>query len=94
MSHYFPLNKKYITDDILTRLDLFLAETNIFSYVKSDSSGVKLFKTLCKSYRKRDKNGKDYYVIRGYNPFNFKIVNRKKSMDNVDDLFNTIKSYL
>ena len=94
LSHYFPLNKKYITDDILTRLDLFLAETNIFSYVKSDSSGVKLFKTLCKSYRKRDKNGKDYYVIRGYNPFNFKIVNRKKSMDNVDDLFNTIKSYL
>jgi hypothetical protein len=94
LSHYFPINKKYLTEDILQRLDLFLAETNIFSHVKSYSIGIKLFKTLCKAYRKRDKDGKDYYVIRGYNPFNFKIVNLKKSMDDVDDLFSTIKSYL
>ena len=73
-------------------LDLFLAETNIFSNVKSDSIGVKLFNTLCKAYRKREKDGKDYYVITGYNPFNFKVIKTKKSM-NEDDLFNTLKSY-
>ena len=92
LSHYFPINKKYLTEDILIRLDLFLAETNIFSNVKSDSIGVKLFKTLCKTYRKRDKDGKDYYIITGYNPFNFKVIKTKKSMSE-DDLFNTLKSY-
>lgn len=93
LSHYFPLNKKYLTNEIQTRLDLFIAETNVFTYVKSDSSGMKLFNTLCKAYRKRDKNGEDYYVIRGYNPYDFKIVKTKKSMDDEDDLNEVLLSH-
>jgi hypothetical protein len=54
---------------------------------------MKLFNTLCKAYRKRDKNGQDYYVVRGYNPFDFKIVKIKKSMDDEDDLNEVLVSY-
>lgn len=92
LAYYYPKNKKYTTDEIYERIDLYFGEINSFQIINTFDRRMKLFNTLCKTYRKRFSDGKDYYVIKGYNPFNFKVVKTKKSM-NEDDLFSTVKSY-
>lgn len=92
INHYFPVNKKFEVSEVISRIDLFLGETNNFISVNTDKSKLTLLNILCETYRKRDKSKKDYYVIKGHNPFKYNRLRTKESMKE-HDIFTTLKSY-
>jgi hypothetical protein len=89
----FPLNSRFTTTEVLLRMKIALSESQISNEVKTEKMAIGILNTFFKTYRKRDpKDGADYVIIKYYNPFDFKILKTKKSMDE-NSIFSVIMSY-
>ena len=89
----FPIKGKYTADEILSRVNLALSESQIPKVIKTTASAIRLLKTFYLTYRKRDMKTKtDYIGVKSKNPYGFNIMKTKKSMDE-NTMFAVIMSY-
>lgn len=89
----FPINGKYTADEILKRVNISLAESQIPKIVKNTTSAMRMLNTFYSTYRKRNKKTKaDYVTITGRNPYGLNVLKTKKSMDE-NTMFAVIMSY-
>lgn len=92
-AHYFPLKKRFTSDELESRMDLFLKEThlNLTFDVSTKKKTVQAFSFFC-SYYTKTLDGIMMYTIKDYNPFKFIVKKKRKSMKDAS-IFETLKSY-